>query len=89
MATALRGGGFGFWLDPKDVEPIDDPAWSLVLPSFRRSFWAEAARVAEAAWKAARAQGLDRYGRPMRPIHLLTMLARDADVNPVTASASA
>jgi hypothetical protein len=81
----LPGGGWGFWITQDQVEPMNDPAWALAPESLKRQFWNEAARLGSDFWQLSREKGLDRHGRPLRPIHPLTRQARKDDVNSVTA----
>lgn len=85
MATrTLGGGGFGFWLDEREIAPTADPAWRAASDQLRARFRAEAGRVAARLWDASRAAGLDKDGKPLRPIHALTVADRATDTSPVT-----
>jgi hypothetical protein len=80
----LPGGGYGFWLTPDQVEPVEDPAWGLAPDPLKKAFWKEASRVGQELWDRSRARGLDRWGQPLAAISPLTAQARDDNINSVT-----
>lgn len=62
-----------FW---EDIEPRDDLAWFFALPSARRRFRREAARLLKLVYADERAQGIDRFGRRLSPLHPNTIRRR-------------
>lgn len=82
MARTRPGGGIGFWLLPNAIEPAGDPAWILASDAVRRAFWDAAMPIAAQVWDAARAAGLDRFGRPLAPLSLYTIRHRHSARGP-------
>lgn len=71
----------------KGIEPSRDLLWMLAGPEGQRQFWEEAARVGLAVKDRSLSLGLDKNGRRLAPLSPLTIAARKADINPVTAHA--
>lgn len=69
------------------IEPVGDLAWQLADESTRRAFWKAVVAFGLKAKDAELAKGLDRYGRPLKPIARSTRKNRRSAMGPADPSA--
>ena len=71
----------------RGIEPSDDPAWVVASESLRRQYWRAVVLYAKDVKDDELAAGLDKRGRPLRPIAASTRKHRTSEMGPADPSA--
>lgn len=81
-APGSLGGGFGFLIPSASVLPVTDPLWQRAPLEIREQLELVASAAILAQKKQSILLGESATGGKLTPIHALTKLARDRNINP-------